>query len=88
MYTRLYNFVNKHNILYPIQHNFQPGNSTMMSLNNLQDKTTEAMDRNECFVGVFIDIAKTFNTVCYNFLMIKLQNVRIRGLVFNYWFSI
>ena len=42
---------------------------------NLQDKISEAMDRNEYSIGVFIDIAKAFDTVDHSLLLKKLDNV-------------
>src|SRR6218665_3064216 len=51
MYVRLYDFINKQGILCSTQHGFQPGHSAMMSLINLQDKISEAMDRNEYSIG-------------------------------------
>src|SRR6218665_156433 len=57
MYVRLYNFINKQGSLCSTQHGFQPGHSTMMSVINLQDKISEAMDRNEYSIWVFIDRA-------------------------------
>lgn len=45
-----------------------------MSLGNLQDKIfelSEAMDRNEYSLGVFIGIANAFDTVENNLLVVK-----------------
>lgn len=63
MYTRLYDYISKTNIIYPSHHGFQSGHSTMMSLLKIQDNISAAIDRNEYTVGVFIDITKAFDTV-------------------------
>src|SRR6218665_3837331 len=86
MYVRLYDFINKQGILCSTQHGFQPGHSTMMSLINLQDKISEAMDRNEYAIGVFIDIAKAFDTVDHRLLLKKLDNIGVRGVALD-WFQ-
>jgi len=47
MYVRLYNYICQNNFLYPLQHGFQSGHSTAMSLIDLQDKISLAIDNNE-----------------------------------------
>ena len=47
MYDRLYSFINQNKILYPFQHGFQREHSTFMSLLDIQDKISQAMDNNE-----------------------------------------
>lgn len=79
MYTRLYDYISKMNIIYPPQHGFQSGHSTTMSLLKIQDNTSAAIDRNEYTLWVFIDIAKAFDTVDHNILLTKLVNLGIRG---------
>lgn len=46
----------------------------------VQDKISEAMDRKEYSLGVFIDVAKAFDTVDHNLLTVKLQNTGISGI--------
>jgi len=40
-----------------------------MALMNLQDKITEAIDKNEYSLGIFIDLAKAFDTVDHKILL-------------------
>lgn len=86
MFVRLSDFITKQNILCKTQHGFQAGHSTMMSLINLQDKISEAIDKNEFSIGVFIDIAKAFDTVDHTILICKLENMGIRGIALK-WFK-
>src|ERR1043165_8156647 len=86
MYDRLYSFISQSKILYPLQHGFQPGHSTYMSLLDIQDKISQAMDNNEYSIGIFLDLAKAFDTVDHKILLYKLETYGIRGLALA-WFS-
>jgi len=86
MYTRLYDYILKKNILYISQHGFQPGHSTTMSLLHIQDSISAVIDRNEFSIGVFIDVAKAFDTIDFGILFKKLENIGIRGTALN-WFK-
>ena len=73
------------NILYPLQHGFQPGHSTSMCLLNIQDKISKAMENNEYSLGIFLDLAKAFDTVDHQILIAKLDRYGIRGKALD-WF--
>ena len=79
MYDRLNNYLVQNNCLHPLQHGFQSGHSTEISLMNLQDKITEAkFDKNKFSLGIFIDLAKAFDTVDHTILIEMLQKYGIR----------
>ena len=80
MYNRLYDYVTKMKILYLNQHGFQAGHSTAMSLLNIQDKISQAIENNEYSLGIFLDLSKAFDSVDHNILLKKLENYGIRGL--------
>src|SRR6218665_3394362 len=79
MYTRLYDYVNELEILYPDQHGFQPHHSTAMSLLNTYDKISLAFDNNEYALGVFLDLSKVFDTVNHKILFKKIGIIRYSG---------
>ena len=85
MYTRLFDYVDKNQYIMPFQHGFKPDHSTVMSLLNLQDNKSAAIDRNEYSLGIFIDIAKAFDTV-NQLLLKKLENLGARGIALT-WFQ-
>jgi len=86
MYNRLINFLNKHDILSPNQYGFRKNLSTSMALLDLVDKLSSSIDNNEITVGIFIDLAKAFDTVNHNILLSKLYHYGIRGTAYN-WFK-
>ena len=86
MYARLIGFINEHNLLYKYQFGFQKGKSTEMALIILLDKISEALDRGEYVIGVFLDFSKAFDTVDHTILLQKLDKYGIRGIPLN-WFK-
>ena len=79
MYERLYSYVKNMNILYPNQHGFQSGHSTSMALLDMQDRVSNAIDAKEYAIGIFLDLAKAFDTVDHAILLGKLENYGVRA---------
>ena len=85
MYVRLYNYIVTKGILYESQHGFQHGHSTLMSLLSVHDTIAAAIDRKEYAIGIFLDVAKAFDSVNHDILLLKLENLGIRGVTLA-WF--
>ena len=58
-------YLKDQNILYDKQFGFQTGHSTDHNIAQLVGQIYEAFEKNECTLGVFIDLSKTFDTVEY-----------------------
>ena len=86
MYTRLINYLNKHSILHQNQYGFRQNCSTNLALMKLVDDLTKAIDDKQLTVGIFVDLAKAFDTVDHQILLNKLEFYGIRGIAHN-WFS-
>src|ERR1043165_8313011 len=86
MYDRLYNFVQKSNVVFQSQHGFQAGHSPYMNLLSMQDKISSAIENNEYAIGEFFDLAKAFDTVDHQILLHKLESYGIRGMQLD-WFA-
>ena len=85
MYNRLIQYINDNNLLYKFQFGFQKGKSTSMALMMLVDKISEALDKGEMVIGVFLDFSKAFDTVDHDILIEKMNIYGIRG-IYNQWF--
>ena len=86
MYTRLVSFLENQKILYNKQFGFRKLHSTYMALMLLIDKLTNAIEKGEYGIGVFLDFSKAFDTVDHTILLSKLYHYGIRGSALS-WFS-
>src|SRR5437899_2784548 len=78
--NRLLSYINKFEISNPAQYGFRKKHSTYMAMLNLYDKVSEAVDKNEFSVGVFIDLSKAFDTINHDILIRKLDMYGVRGI--------
>ena len=86
VYNQLYDFLEKHNILYRNQFGFRKGHSTEQAIFEITDTLKQALDKKLVTCGVFLDFSKAFDTVNHNILLSKLYHYGIRGISFN-WFE-
>ena len=80
MYKKLIHYIKENKLLYKYQFGFQTGKSTHMALIVLLDKISEALERGECVIGVFLDFSKAFDTVDHSILLKKMHKYGIQGL--------
>lgn len=86
MYSRLYSYIERNIYYTSISTGFDlHGHSTALSLLSLHDNISAAFDRGEYSLGVFVDVAKAFDTVNHDLLLLKLDNMGIRGVALS-WF--
>lgn len=68
------------------QFGFRQGKSTEEAVTLLVDTVVSHLDQGRCCIGVFLDLAKAFDTVSIPILLSKLSAYGIRGLSLD-WFS-
>ena len=85
MYSRLFDFLTKHKILYPHQFGFQKHKSTSLAILDVCTKLIQAIEDKKFSCCIFLDFAKAFDTVNHAILLRKLEHYGIRGISLD-WF--
>ena len=86
MYNRLYNFLEKKEIIFSLQFGFRQKYSTTHALIHLTDKIRHEIDKGNYACGIFVDFQKAFDTIDHRILLKKLEYSGVRGIS-NKWFS-
>lgn len=76
---RLINYLEKNSILSKNQFGFRKNKSTVDAIDELVTKVASDLDRKKKCVGIFVDLAKAFDTVSISLLIRKLEATGIRG---------
>ena len=77
LHKRLYNFLEKNNILFKNQFGFRKNNSTIFALLQITEKIRESIDKGKYGCGIFIDLRKAFGTVNHQIILQKLDHYGI-----------
>ena len=86
MCNRLVDFMNKFNLLFKDQYGFRKGYSTDLAIIRITNYILKALDDRNHVIGVYMDLAKAFDTLNHNVLIAKLDHLGIRGPALN-WFK-
>jgi len=73
--TRLISYLEKNNLLSKKQYGFRPGLSTENTLYNATQFLYDSLDKGLKTIAVFIDLAKSFDTIQHDIPLKILQNV-------------
>ena len=73
-------------MLFQSQYGFRKKHSTNLATIELVTKILQAIDNSEYTIGVFLDLAKAFDTVNHEILLNKLEHYGIRGIALE-WFK-
>ena len=87
MATRLNNYLELREIIYPNQFGFRAGYSTSHSLISITETIKKTLDNKKYGCGVFIDLKKAFDTVNHDILLMKLQNYGIQEEALSWFIS-
>lgn len=84
---RLLNYIHKENILSDRQFGFRNNRSTEDAVTSLVDHIVSELDNGKKCVGIFLDLAKAFDTVSRVILLKKLEIIGIRGVALDWFHS-
>lgn len=80
---RLVNYLDSKTLLSKSQFGFRAGVSTSDAVHELVDHIVTKLDNGKKVIGIFLDLAKAFDTVSAPLLMDKLEKLGIRGIQHN-----
>ena len=88
IYIQIYDYFQKHKLLYKHQYGFRKEHSTELAALELLDRLIECLDNGEIPVSIFLDLSKAFDTLDHSILIEKLkfyglQNTELK-LMTNY----
>ena len=87
--TQLSLYFESNKLFSDSQYGFRPNRSTEQATLELADRIISAMDNNDVPIGIFLDLAKAFDTIDHAILLSKLEHYGVDGiplqLVKNYF---
>ena len=86
MHKRVYDFLNKFEMLYEYQFGFRKGFSTNYALTEILENLRLDLEAGNFVIGTYLDLSKAFDTVNHDILLYKLNYYGVRGHV-QKWFA-
>ena len=86
MYSRVYNFFTKNNLICPLQFGFRHYYSIVNALISINEDIRKNLDKGNIGCDIFIALLKPFNTTQHDILLVKLKHYGIYGIS-NKWFK-
>ena len=80
IYTRMYDYLMKNNLIYKRLFGFRNNHSTNHALISLSENIKSNLDSGQFSAGIFIDLQKAFDTVNHEILCEKLLHYGFRGI--------
>ncbi len=83
---RLYQFLQKYDILYKFQFGFRKGHSTSLANIEIVKNIRDEILKGKFVLGAYLDLSKAFDTISHDILFHKLEHVGVSGTPLN-WFK-
>lgn len=87
MKKRLLSYLDKHNLLSSHQFGFRAKMGTEQAISALTNFIVKHVDKGSKVIGVFLDLAKAFDTISHDMLYEKLKNIGINGKPLKWFIS-
>ena len=87
MYSRTYNFLTKHDIIFKSQYGFRKKHSCENAVTKLFGEICKGLETNKHTIAIFIDLSKAFDTISHNVLFSKMNLYGIRGTALEWYQS-
>ena len=81
--SRLIKFWDKLNAFSPTQFGFRTNYSTSLAITQVHECISRKLDDRQTVCGIFMDLAKAFDTVDHNVLLFKLDQYGIRRVAYD-----
>ena len=81
IYTRIYSYMDKNNLLYSKQFGFRNSHSVNHAIISITEYIRGLLDKGEYVCGIFVDLEKAFDTVHHDILCEKIKAYGLRGNV-------
>ena len=79
IHSQLSLYIDKHNIINPLQFGFRKNHSTYMPIAHMVDQITSSLQEKFITCVLYVDLKKAFDTVSKDILLKKLAFIGVRG---------
>ena len=86
MHKRLNSFLSVNKVIIEQQYGFQKGKSTEHAILNLHSLIVNSLENKKTSCAIFLDLAKAFDTVNHEILLLKMYHYGVRGTAHK-WFQ-
>ena len=86
VYSQVYEYLSKNNLLYKNQYGFRKKHSTELAAMEVSIKIFENLDKKKLPLAIFLDFSKAFDTIDHEILLYKLSHYGIKNTALA-WFK-